>query len=112
MAGAALHLDAGAHDTGPRSSSPQARRSRQLLWWIPLSPIVGFLLASLILADSWPLWQVIPLALTLAAPFAVGALYGYAAIKRGDRTGWVGLLIHLAMTIVAIVLPISESISK
>ena len=58
------------------------------------------------------LWQVIPLALTLAAPFVVGALYGYAAIKRGDRTGWVGMLIHLAMTIVAIVLPISESIGK
>jgi hypothetical protein len=48
------------------------------------------------------------LALTSAAPFVVGALYGYAAITRGDRTGWVGLLIHLAMTIVAIVLPITR----
>ena len=112
MAGAAVHLDAGAHDSGPRSGSPRARRSLQLLWWIPLSPIVGFLLASLVLADSWPLWQVVPLALTLAAPFVVGALYGYATIKHGDRTGWVGLLIHLAMVIVAIVLPISESVSR
>jgi hypothetical protein len=99
-------------DVGARSVSPEARRSLQLLWWIPLSPIVGFLLGSLILSESWPLWQVIPLALLLAAPFVVGALYAYAAIRHHDRTGWIGLIPHLAMTIVAIVMPISESISK
>ena len=66
---------------GAPSLSPPARRSLQLLWWIPLSPIVGFLLGSLILSDSWPLWQVVPLVVVLAAPFAVGALYGYAAIR-------------------------------
>ena len=92
--------------------TPQARRSLRLLWWIPLSPIVGFLLGSLILSDSWPLWQVIPLALVLAAPFVVGALYAYSAIRQHDRTGWVGLVLHLAMTIVAIVIPISESINN
>lgn len=92
--------------------SPQARRSLRLLWWIPLSPIVGFLLGSLILSDSWPLWQVIPLALVFAAPFVVGALLAYSAIRRHDRRGWVGLVVHLAMTIVAIVLPISESINR
>lgn len=91
--------------------SPQARRSLQLLWWIPLSPIVGFLLGSLILSESWPLRQVIPLALVLAAPFVVGALYAYSAIRRHDRSGWVGLVLHLAMTTVAIVMPISESLS-
>lgn len=107
MAPAGRQLDAEAP-----SGSPQARRSLQLLWWIPLSPIVGFLLGSLILSESWPLWQVIPLALVLAAPFVVGAVYGYAAIRRDDRTGWVGLVLHLAMAIVAIVVPISESISK
>jgi hypothetical protein len=107
MTHAGLHLDVGAS-----SASPQARRSLQLLWWIPLSLIVGFLLASLILSESWPLWQVIPLALVLAAPFVIGALYGYVAIRRGDRSGWVGLVIHVAMAIVAIVMPISESISK
>jgi hypothetical protein len=105
MAGAGLHLEA-------PSVSPQARRSLQLLWWIPLSPIVGFLLGSLILSESWPVWQVVPLALVLAAPFVAGAVYGYAAIRRHDRTGWVGLVIHLAMTIVAIVMPISESIGR
>jgi hypothetical protein len=60
----------------------------------------------------WPLWQVIPLALVLAAPFVVGALYGYSAVRRHDRTGWVGLVVHLAMAIVAIVMPITESIHK
>ena len=75
MAGPGLNLDTGATDM-----SPQARRSLQLLWWIPLSPIVGFLLGSMILSESWPLWQVIPLALALAAPFVVGALYAYSAI--------------------------------
>jgi hypothetical protein len=83
-----------------------------LLWWLPLSPIVGFLLGSLILSESWPLWQVVPLAMLLAAPFVVGALYGYAAIRRGDGMGWVGLLIHLSLALVAILMPISESISK
>lgn len=107
VARAGLNLDAEAS-----AVSPQARRSLQLLWWIPLSPIVGFLLGSLILSESWPLWQVVPLALVLAAPFVVGALYAFAAIRHHDRTGWVGLVLHLAMTIVAIVLPISESMSK
>ena len=51
------------------------------------------------------------MALVLAAPFAVGALYGYLAIQQGDNTGWVGLGLHLAMMIVAIVVPISESLS-
>jgi hypothetical protein len=64
------------------------------------------------LSAAWPLWRVIPLALVLAGPFVVGALYGYAAIRRGDRTGWVRLVLHLAMTIVAIAVPMSESISK
>jgi hypothetical protein len=99
-------------DDGASSGSPQARRSLQLLWWLPLSPIVGFLLGSLMLSESWPLWQVVPLALVLAAPFVVGALYGYAAIRRGDRMGWVGLLIHLPLALVAILMPISESINK
>ena len=112
MAHAASRPNAGPPDVGAPSGSPQARRSLQLLWWIPLSPIVGFLLAGLMLSEAWPLWRVIPLALVLAGPFVVGALSGYAAIRRGDRTGWVGLVLHLAMTIVAIAVPMSESISK
>jgi hypothetical protein len=105
--------DAGLHfDAGLSSGSPQARRSLRLLWWIPLGPIVGFLLGSLILSESWPLWQIIPLTVVLAAPFVVGAVYGYAAIRHRDNMGWVGLILHLAMAIVAIVVPISESITR
>jgi hypothetical protein len=112
MTPAASQLDAEAPIPVASPGSAEARRSLQLLWWIPLSAIVGFFLGSLILSESWPLWQVIPLAMALAAPFAVGALYGYAAIRRGDRKGWIGLILHLAMTVVAIVVPISESISN
>ena len=105
MARAGLHADA-----PTRSGRPEARRSLQLLWWIPLSPIVGFLFANRILSDTWPLWQVVPLVLVLAAPFAVGAASGFLAIRRGDSTGWIGLFIHLAMMTLAISMPISESL--
>jgi hypothetical protein len=84
----------------------------QLLWWLPLSPIVGFVLGSWILSESWPLRQVVPLAAVLAAPFAVGAFYGYSAIRHHDRTGWIGLVLHLTLMIVAFVMPISESVSN
>lgn len=92
--------------------TPQAARSLRLLWWLVLGPIVGFILGSLFLSETWPLWQVIPLAFLLAAPFAVGALYGFAAIRLHDRTGWVGFVLHLTLMIVAIVMPISESLSN
>jgi hypothetical protein len=95
-----------------RSALSQARRSLQLLWWLPLSPIVGFVLGSWILSESWPLRQVVPLAAVLAAPFAVGAFYGYSAIRHHDRTGWIGLVLHLTLMIVAFVMPISESVSN
>ena len=36
------------------SMSPEAPRLLRLLWWIPVSPIVGDLLGSLILSGSWP----------------------------------------------------------
>jgi len=107
MAHAQLHVDGGRY-----SRSAEARRSLHLLWWIPASPIVGFVLASMFVSESWPLWQVIPLAVLLAAPFVAGALYGYTATRRGDKSGWIGLVIHVAMAIVAIVMPISESINN
>jgi hypothetical protein len=52
---------------------------------------------------------VVPLALTLAAPFVVGAYEGWRAVRGGDRRNAIGLVVHVAMTVVAIVLPISES---
>lgn len=110
-----MHLEvvtATTHAGAGGSSTPEGRRSLLLLWWIPLSPIVGFLLGSAVLSEPWPLWQVIPLALVLAAPFAAGAVYGFRAIRGHDRTGWVGLIVHVAMMAVAIVMPISESVAS
>ena len=88
-----------------------ATRSIRLLWWLPVSPIVGFLGAELFLSASWPLWQVVPLAILLATPFAVGACYGAQAVLHGNRRGWIGLIPHLAFAVLAIVMPISESLA-
>jgi hypothetical protein len=86
-------------------------RSLNLLWWIPASPVVGFVAAELLLDETWPLWQVIPLAILLASPFAVGAFYGLQAVRHGNRRGWVGLLLHVVFALLAVVVPISESLT-
>ncbi|HEU4542355.1 MAG TPA: hypothetical protein VFR23_14610 [Jiangellaceae bacterium] len=87
------------------------RRSLLLLWWIPLSPIVGFLVANRLFSESWPLWQVVPLVVALAAPFGVGAYYALRAIQLGDRKAWIPLAVHVAFMVVALVMPISESLT-
>jgi hypothetical protein len=103
--------------TAPRSpaatstASNAAQTSLRLLWWIPLSPLVGFVAASWLLADDWPLWQVLPLGLILAAPFALGAFLGVRAIRLGDKRGWIGALLHVTFLVVALVLPITESMT-
>ena len=88
-----------------------ARRSLRLLWWVPLSPIVGFLVANLFLAESWPLWQVVPLAVVLAAPFGVGAHYGLRAVRLGEGKGWIGLTLHLVFMLIALIMPITEALT-
>ena len=103
--------------SGPVSEMPDqvgvvaANRSIRLLWWLPASPIVGFIVAELLLSASWPLWQVVPLAAVVATPFAVGAFCGARAVLHGSRRGWIGLIPHLALAVLAIVMPISESLS-
>ena len=87
------------------------RRSLNLLWWIPASPVVGFVAAGFLLDETWPLWQVIPLAILLASPFAVGAFYGLEAVRHGNRRGWIGLPLHVAFALLAVVVPISESLT-
>jgi hypothetical protein len=86
--------------------------SLQLLWWLPVAPMIGFLLGGLFLSESWPLWQVIPLVIVLAAPFVVGAFWGLLAIRSHDKFGWFGLVLHLTLMTVAIAMPISESLSR
>ena len=88
-----------------------ARRSLKLLWWIPLSFLVGFLFANRFLSESWPLTQVIPLALALAAPFGVGAYYGLRAVRLGAAQGWIGLFLHVVFMLTALVMPITEAVS-
>ena len=94
-----------------REAERAARRSLRLLWWVPLSPIVGFLLANLFLAESWPLWQVVPLALVLAAPFGVGAYFGLRAVRLGEGKGWMGLTLHVVFMLIALVMPITEALT-
>lgn len=94
-------------NTGERA----ARMSVWLLWWIPLSVVVGFAAGSWLLAASWPLWQVVPLALILATPFAIGAYYGFRAIRLGESRGWIGFILHLMFVVVALVMPITEALS-
>jgi hypothetical protein len=93
------------------AGSQAAQTSLRLLWWIPLSPLIGFVAASWLLADDWPLWQVLPLGLILAAPFALGAFLGLRAIRLGDKRGWIGAVLHITFLVVALVLPITESMT-
>lgn len=88
-----------------------ARISMRFLWWAPLSPLVGFVAASWLLAESWPLWQVVPLALILATPFAIGAYHGLRAIRHGEHRGWFGFGLNLGFMVVALVMPIMEALT-
>jgi hypothetical protein len=88
------------------------RRCLRLLWWILAGPIVGFVVAEAFLSRSWPLWQVLPLAVLLAGPFAAGAMYGLQAARHGDRRGWALMSVHLAFAVLAVVMPVSESLSS
>ena len=87
------------------------RLSGRLLWWIVGAPIVGFIAANRLLDPSWPLEQVIPLVIALAAPFGWGAWEGLRAVRLGDRRGWWTTIVHFAFMAIALVLPISEALS-
>jgi hypothetical protein len=91
--------------------SAAGSRALHLLWWIPASPVVGFLAAEALLSSSWPLWQVLPLAVVLATPFAIGAVEAGRAVRLGDRRGWPLLAVHAAFAALALALPISESLA-
>jgi type VI protein secretion system component VasK len=71
----------------PELAERAARRSLKFLWWIPLSVLVGFLVANRLLSGSWPLTQVILLAVVLATPFGVGAYSGLRAVRLGEAKG-------------------------
>jgi hypothetical protein len=97
--------------TGPSEGERAARISIRFLWWAPVSVVVGFVAASRLLSESWPLWQVAPLALILATPFAIGAYHGLRAVRSGEGRGWIGLVLHLTLMAIALVMPITEAMS-
>jgi hypothetical protein len=101
--------------TSERAPDPvgiaERRRSLRLLWWLPASPFVGFLAAEALLSETWPLWQVVPLAVALASPFVLGALSGTRAMRHGCKEAWIPTVLHVAFAILALVMPISESLS-
>ena len=88
-----------------------ALTSMRFLWWAPLSVIIGFVSASWFLSESWPLWQVVPLAVILATPFGIGAYHGLRAVRSGERRGWLGFGIHLILMAIALVMPITEALT-
>jgi hypothetical protein len=53
---------------------------------------------------------VVPLALILATPFAIGAYYGLRAIRLREPRGWIGLIAHLILMVIALVMPITEAL--
>jgi hypothetical protein len=94
-------------DIGDRA----ARISLWLLWWAPISVVVGFAWANRFLSETWPLWQVVPLAIALAIPFGIGAFYGLRAARLGVRRGWVISTLQILLMVMALVMPISEATS-
>jgi hypothetical protein len=88
-----------------------ARNSLRLLWWAPLSVIVGFVFANRFLSEAWPLWQVLPLAVTLATPFGIGAYFGLKAGRLGALRGWLTFALHLMLMLMALVMPVSEALT-
>jgi hypothetical protein len=99
--------------TDAESGDRYARMSVKMLWWLPAVLVVGFILASWLLPEQgdWPLWRVVPLAVVLMLPFAIGAFFGLRAVRRGCHRGWIGLSIHLVCAVVALVMPISEALT-
>ena len=47
----------------------------------------------------------------LMAPFAVGAYLGLRSVLKGFRRGWVGLAANLVLGVLAIGMPIAESLT-
>jgi hypothetical protein len=106
-----------AESTAHRSPAGQGAGNAQrwalrLLLWIPLSPVVGFVIAGRWLSSSWPLGQVAPMAIVLAAPFGIGAYLAFRAVRRGARREWIVVMfLHGVLMVLALAVPIGESLA-
>ena len=98
----------------PDPGSRDARRSLYFLAWIFVAPILGFALAGRVLdlgaQGDWEIWKATVLGLVLTAPFCVGAFFGLRAVRRGDRSGWVGLVINGILALLAVGMPLREAL--
>jgi hypothetical protein len=92
----------------------EARLSRRCLWWLPAAPFAGFALAGRVLdlgtEGAWVLWKAAVLGGLLMAPFALGVWFGYQSVRKGCRGGWVGLFANLGLAILAIGMPLAETL--
>jgi hypothetical protein len=95
-----------------RRAEGSQRWALRLLWWIPLSPFVGFVIAGRWLSASWPIWQVALMAMVLAAPFGAGAYLALRAVHLGGTSRCIAVaLLHGLFMVLAVVLPVSESLA-
>ena len=60
---------------------------------------------------DWELWKAALLERFTVAPFAVGAYLGLRSVLKGFRGGWVGLAANLVLGVLAISMPIAESLT-
>jgi hypothetical protein len=82
---------------------------------LPVAPFVGFTLAERVFdlgaEGDWELWKAALLGALLMAPFAVGVYLGLRSVLKGFRGGWVGLAANLVLGVLAIGMPIAESLT-
>jgi hypothetical protein len=107
-----------ASSTSPTGVIPGARESklsRCFLLWLPVAPFVGFTLAERVFdlgaEGDWELWEAALLGALLMAPFAVGVYLGLRSVLKGFQGGWVGLAANLVLGVLAIGMPIAESLT-
>ena len=107
-----------ASPSSPPGLIPGARDSklsRYFLLWLPAAPLVGLTLAETVFdlgaEGDWELWKAALLGALLMAPFAVGAYYGLRSVLKRFRGGWVGLAANLVLAVIAIGMPIAESLT-
>jgi hypothetical protein len=100
---------------GHKPGSRESRRSRYCLLWVLVAPLIGFVLAESVFnlgpEGEWELWKAAALGALLMTPFALGAYLGARAVRKGCRGGWVGLVANLVLAVLAIGMPVLESLT-
>lgn len=61
--------------------------------------------------EDWEPSKAAVLGAVLMAPFALGTCFGLRAVRKGYAGGWVGLTANIVLAVLALVMPISESLT-